>query len=266
MSSNKTISILGCGWYGLPLAEALVSAGYTVKGSTTSQEKLPVLREKLIQPFLINTADNSKWDYSFFDCDILWIAIPPRSRYGGGEQYVQALERVSDVVKQYRIKDVILISSTGVYGDTDSHVNENMAPQPGSESGKVILQAESLLRNDSAFRTTVVRFGGLVGPERHPGRFFAGKRDIPNGKAPVNLIHLDDCIGISIALLEKEAFGYVINACSPAHPEKQQFYTEAALAGGYEKPVFVDELLEWKIVDSIICGPLLSYDFSPLLK
>ncbi len=266
MSSNKTISILGCGWYGLPLAEALVNAGYTVNGSTTSQEKLPVLREKLIQPFLINTADNSNLDYAFFDCDILWIAIPPRSRSGGGEQYIQALEQISEVVKQYGIKDVILVSSTGVYGDTDSHVNENIVPQPGSESGKVILQAESLLRNNTAFRTTVVRFGGLVGPGRHPGRFFAGKRDIPNGKAPVNLIHLDDCVGISIALLEKEAFGYVINACSPAHPEKQQFYNEAALAGGYEKPVFVDELLEWKIVNSIICGPLLSYDFGPLLK
>ena len=35
---------MGCGWLGLPLAEHLVRAGYTVHGSTTSPAKLPAIR------------------------------------------------------------------------------------------------------------------------------------------------------------------------------------------------------------------------------
>lgn len=33
-----TVSILGCGWLGLPLAEQLLAEGYSVKGSTTRAE------------------------------------------------------------------------------------------------------------------------------------------------------------------------------------------------------------------------------------
>ena len=41
---KETITILGCGWLGLPLAKALVKAGYQVKGSTTREENLETLR------------------------------------------------------------------------------------------------------------------------------------------------------------------------------------------------------------------------------
>ena len=37
------ISILGCGWLGLPLAKAIVENGFSVKGSTTSSEKIATL-------------------------------------------------------------------------------------------------------------------------------------------------------------------------------------------------------------------------------
>ena len=37
------ISILGCGWLGLPLAKALIENGFSVKGSTTSTDKLTAL-------------------------------------------------------------------------------------------------------------------------------------------------------------------------------------------------------------------------------
>jgi UDP-N-acetyl-D-mannosaminuronate dehydrogenase len=47
------ISILGCGWLGLPLAKALLENGFSVNGSTTSVEKLSVLENLGIQPYLI---------------------------------------------------------------------------------------------------------------------------------------------------------------------------------------------------------------------
>ena len=50
---KETITILGCGWLGLPLAKALVKAGYSVKGSTTREENLETLREAGLEPFLV---------------------------------------------------------------------------------------------------------------------------------------------------------------------------------------------------------------------
>ena len=47
------ISILGCGWLGLPLAKALLEKGFSVKGSTTSVQKLPLLKNIGAAPFLI---------------------------------------------------------------------------------------------------------------------------------------------------------------------------------------------------------------------
>ena len=50
---RKKIAILGCGWLGLPLATSLLSKGYEVKGSTTSESKLDVLKNAGISPFQI---------------------------------------------------------------------------------------------------------------------------------------------------------------------------------------------------------------------
>ena len=50
MSQNK-IGIIGCGWLGLPLAKMFVSNNYKVKGSTTSKEKIEILKKEGIEPF-----------------------------------------------------------------------------------------------------------------------------------------------------------------------------------------------------------------------
>lgn len=257
-----TVSILGCGWYGLALAKALIADGITVKGSTTSVEKLGLLEAENIRPFLIDLSNEQlSPDPDFFDCDILIIAIPPGARSGRGGEYVPKLKRAIAVIKQSVLKKVILISSTGVYTDMNKEVTELTDPQPNTPAGKTLLDAEQLFSNDPAFETTIIRFGGLIGPGRDPGRFFAGKKDVPNGLAPVNLIHLDDCIGITKAIIAQDVFGYTVNVCSPHHPEKGEFYTKAAAKAGFALPEFLPELKEWKTVNSAVIGDQLNYHF-----
>ena len=43
MNPKQRISILGCGWLGLPLAKELLDRSFEVKGSTTSSNKLDQL-------------------------------------------------------------------------------------------------------------------------------------------------------------------------------------------------------------------------------
>jgi nucleoside-diphosphate-sugar epimerase len=257
-----TISVLGCGWYGKALAISLVQKGITVKGSATSTEKLEQLASAGITPFLVQfDADAAQFDPSFFDCDILVISIPPKFRKGETADYLPKIRRMIDTILIYQIKKIIYISSTGIYGDHNREVDESSDPKPDTESGNLLLEAETLFRNETPFKTAILRFGGLVGPGRHPGRFFAGKKDIPNGMAPVNLIHLRDCIRISTAIVEKNAFGQTFNGVMPDHPQKADFYKEAALRAGLTEPEFIHELQNWKIVNSINVASILDYHF-----
>lgn len=251
-ANQKTISILGCGWYGLELAKALIKANYHVKGSSTTPEKLPLLFSENIEPFLIDIQkDTEKYDAAFFETELLLICIPPRRNTIEHSDFYKKIERIINLVEHHKIKQLIFISSTAVYGNTDSELTELNTPIPETASGSSMLKVESLLKNRSSFTTTIIRFAGLVGPGRHPGRFFAGKSNIPNGDAPINLIHLDDCVGISMKILKDELFGFTYNACAPDHPGKGEFYTLAAVQASLTPPVFKKELLEWKIISTI---------------
>ena len=249
---NNRISILGCGWYGLELAKELIKNNYTVKGSTTTPEKLNSLQQSGIIPYLINFSEGEDhFDTDFFNCDLLIISIPPKRSASEQHTFLSKIQRISNAAISGNISNIIFISATSVYGDSNEEVNELTTPSPETESGKAILSAESVLKSISKLTTTILRFGGLIGPNRDPGRFFAGKSAIPNGKAPVNLIHLSDCIGLTLSIIEKQAFGYTYNACATDHPTDQSFNTAASLKSGFEKPQFNDELLNWKSVQYI---------------
>ncbi len=257
-----TISILGCGWFGLALAKSLLQDGITVKGSTTSESRLSLLAEAGVIPYLIQVDQNTvEFDVEFFYCDLLVVSIPPKIKTGESELFLQKITSIIGAVNQHQITQVIYISTTGVYGDLGIEVDDNSDPQPDTENGKLLLQAEQLFQNQPGFKTTIVRFGGLVGPGRHPGRFFAGKKDIVNGQAPVNLIHQIDAVGLVMAVIKSQHFGQVFNGCSPDHPSRSDFYTSAAKQGDFEVPEFKDELTGWKIVNSTRVKDILNYDF-----
>lgn len=262
---KQIISILGCGWFGFALAKKLISNGYHVKGSTTSPEKISRLAEAGIEPFIINfTSEEIYANDAFFDCDILFICIPPKRNSAELESYPGKIKSILESSRKAQAK-VILISSTSVYGDENKIVTENTQTNPDTESGRIIVAAEEVLQHTYPKDFTIIRFAGLIGPDRNPGRFFAGKSNIPNGLAPVNLIHQLDAVGIAISIVEKQAFGSVYNACSPTHPTRKDFYTKAAGESGLEKPDFIAEKTSWKIVQSVNVPETLKYQFKVMV-
>ena len=91
------ISILGCGWLGFPLAKALLSKGLSVKGSTTSSEKLATLEKAGITPFLITLSENkTTGNVTDFleNSEILIIDIPPKLRGSEKENFVAKIKNV----------------------------------------------------------------------------------------------------------------------------------------------------------------------------
>ena len=257
-----TVSILGCGWYGQALGRLLAANGFIVKGSVRSFEKIAQLSGFGIEPFLVNLNDDFEHiDPLFLSCDILIVSIPPKFRTEEKDGYLSKIHMIIKSIRECGINRIIYISSTGVYSEQNREVTESDRPDPDTEQGRILLYAEELFQSDPDFKTCIVRFGGLVGPGRHPGRFFGGRSNVPNGRAPVNLIHLEDCIGISLVIIGQDVFGCIVNAVSPDHPAKADFYKTAAIQAGLPAPQFIDELTNWKIVGSTNIPRLLKYEF-----
>ncbi len=260
----KRVSILGCGWLGLPLAELLVSSGYEVYGSTTTPEKQEILSQKNIKPFLINLSSNPEGSAltEFLSTDCLVISFPPRLRAGGEALYLPQIEKLAAALESSSVKLVLFISSTSVYRDVNGVLKE-------SDNSEVIIeesplyQAEKLLQSSTSFSTIVLRFAGLVGANRHPGRFLAGKTEVPHPDSPVNLIHLDDCLQLCFKLIQKPDYkNEVYNAVSDNHPSKQEFYTAAAKALGLTPPQFAaSKEKQFKIISNEKIKAALAYEF-----
>lgn len=245
------ISILGCGWLGFPLAKAVLKEGYSIKGSTTTVDKKEMLENVGIQhfPIALEVENFSAPVDAFLDgSQTLIIAIPPKLRgknkdYSDAENnsFVKKIENLVPFIQKSSIENVLFISSTAVYGEANTVVDENTIAIPVTESGKQLLEIEQLLLANTSFKTTILRFGGLIGEDRNPARFLAGKENVPNPEAPINLIHLDDCIGVILKILESKTWNITLNAVTPYHPSRKEYYTKKALTSKLIPPTFNEE-------------------------
>ncbi|NTW49260.1 MAG: NAD(P)H-binding protein [Chlorobiales bacterium] len=241
--ANETISIFGCGWLGLPLAKFLISQGYGVKGSTTTAEKLDALKNDGIEPFLIKLEPEIDGERiaSFLESQVLVVNIPPQRREDIVPYHQRQIESLIQAVKKSPVKKVVFVSATSVYPPLNRVVREDDAVNPDTSVGEALCKVERMLVDESAFETTVIRFCGLIGYDRKPGRFYAGKKNLTGGSEPVNIIHQDDCVQIIFEIIRQQKWGKVYNACSDKHPLRKDFYTKAAELSEFEKPEFIDD-------------------------
>jgi nucleoside-diphosphate-sugar epimerase len=264
----KQISILGCGWLGMPLAKSLLEKGFSIKGSTTSFEKISALESNGIQPFQIELSETEiKGEINSFlkNSEILIVDIPPKLRSISSENFVKKIQNLIPFIEKAKIEKVIFISSTSVYSDDNAFVTETTKPNPDNESGKQLLVAENLLQSNENFKTTVLRFGGLIGEDRHPIHFLAGRKNIENSEAPINLIHQEDCIGIIETIVKQECWNKTFNAVAPFHPSRKEYYTQKALEQNLPLPEFDQTKISiGKTILSDKLGITLDYKFKKL--
>lgn len=268
---NKTIAIAGMGWLGQPLAYRLSGLGYTVKGSVTSVEKTTKLQQNGFDAYPVVISESGiqgEVKALLKDADYLIIMIPPGLRGNTGADYVLKMTHFLEEIKKATVRKVILVSSTSVYDDSQGKVTEKIEPKPETIAGKQLRQVEELFINSEELETTVVRFGGLFGGSRNPAKYLAGRKDLSDGNAPVNLINREDCINILIGILKQDAFGTTFNAVNPHHPKKADYYIQKANEMGLEPPSFADGNSDevFKRVDSENLNSILGYVFKkPLI-
>ncbi|MEL7146199.1 MAG: SDR family oxidoreductase [Bacteroidota bacterium] len=253
------ISILGCGWLGMPLAEHLTKVGYKVKGSTTSTDKLPSIKAAGVEAYLIKL-DGSKINAEFLNSDVIIINVPPSKNNNIG--FIDILKSLRSQIERSTISKVLYVSSTSVYPSNNEEVTEIDATYiRTSRSGVSMLATEDIWRDSSHFDHFILRFAGLFGPKRNPGRFLSGK-ETTGGQNPVNMIHLNDCINIIEKLLLEKNWNDTFNACSPHHPSRKDFYLQASKYLNIDPPVFTEpKITEHKIVNATKLTQRISYEY-----
>ncbi|MDZ7705665.1 MAG: SDR family oxidoreductase [Trueperaceae bacterium] len=267
---TQTVSVLGCGWLGMALAERLVKVGYVVKGSSTTPSKLEVIEVTGARPYLVELSPSVPSTLrgpdvgDFFDADTLIVSMTPPRGSDAAEVHRAQLAAVRQAAEDSVVNWVIFISSTSVYPNLNRTVVETDAGDPDKSAGVALLAAEAVLQQATVFDTTVLRLAGLYGYDRQPGRFLAGKQDMPGGNAPINLVHHDDVIAVVGQVLEQRHRSDVLNVCAPHHPARRDFYAAAAHKLGLTPPSFNDVDTDYKIVSSDKLRAKLGYTFRHL--
>lgn len=266
MFMNK-IAILGAGWLGWPLAKRLVKDGYSVNASTTSPDKLEALTADGITSFLIHllpTGPEGEAIEPFLNVDILLINIPPGRRDPNVQiNFPKKIKALILLAQKAGVTRCIFVSSTSVYGDAQGRVNEETIPEPTTNSGNALWTVEKYLQSLSNLSTTIIRPGGLVGGDRLAGRFLAGKKDIPNGNAPVNMIHRTDLMNIILKVIDQKTFGITLHCVADQSPTRRDFYTQQAKKHGFEIPGFLPDGGDgpFKIINNKYLKETLDYQF-----
>lgn len=208
-----TISVLGCGWLGLPLTQHLKKNGYKLNSSVRSEESLKHLNSLEIECVRFDLDNFTVLDSDFFDCDLLIISTPNKN-VAGHKNLLKGL-------KSSNIQRIIFTSSTSVYASSQKIIDESR------ETNDTILAKIEQLYLSSKIPATILRLGGLVGVNRHPGRFFKENATIARPTSKINLIHQSDIINAIQKLITKKDLPEILNLVSTEHPERFLFYKNA---------------------------------------
>ena len=235
----KSVAIVGLGWLGLPLALHLKELGWCVKGSKQSPDDAQKLHQLGIETYPFSLSDEMKRlpDHirPLFNVDALIITLPPSSF--SSQQYCEYLAFLTNQAKKQGVQHLIFTSSTSVFPNISGQFDESSQLSAETEMGKTLIQAEQCLFQSEISHCDILRLAGLIGKQRHPVKFLAGKHNL-KGYSPVNLVHLEDCIQAITALLMNPNGLRTYHLCAPIHPTRAEYYTKAAVFYDLSIPQF----------------------------
>lgn len=230
------ITIVGCGWLGMPLVNQLVH-NFEVHVLTRSKAKIETLRSIDIHaiPFLDSTAHLSN---DIIQTDWLIYMIPP----SGMDDYVAFTK---NILQQFPVTTkIIFTSSIGVYEPSLEVINE----QSKVVQNHPLVLVETYIQQTFA-QSYSLRLAGLINEQRHPVYYLSGKENL-NPKQVVNLVHQEDVIAAIQTILAEEPLDNTFNICYPAHPSRQEYYTQQAQKLNLAVPRFTHQDEVGKQIDA----------------
>jgi nucleoside-diphosphate-sugar epimerase len=192
------VLIAGCGYVGTALGTRLASEGHVVWGLRRRTDALP----RSIRPFVADLTVPETLQALPPGLDVVFYTAAADASDDDSYRaaYVEGLHNLLSALDYQRqaLPRVFFTSSTGVYAQASgAWVDETSPTEPAEFSGIRVLEGERLLLG-SPFPATVLRLGGIYGPDRTRliDRVRRGLAVCPDGPPLyTNRIHRDDCAG-----------------------------------------------------------------------
>ena len=202
----KTISLLGCGSLGFPLALKLLQKGYYVKGSTKTPSKLQQLKKNGIIPYLINIDKMIPLD--FYKADVLVLTLPYKKSFIDPKIYKNQIKTVCDHVRMSSIQHIVFTSSSTIYPKDSTIYSTSNNFIPTNLRAKVLIECEELLNKLDNISVITIRLGGIYGTGRlikkstKPRKLVSHKDALKHIENSIYRNGEDDCInGFSMLVI-----------------------------------------------------------------
>jgi nucleoside-diphosphate-sugar epimerase len=207
----KKIGIIGCGWLGSHIAERL-SDQYKIFVTTTSESKVEDFNSKGYHTTLVSFPDDKSktmtaWEVAS-QLDSIIITVPFSGIRGAQISMKDRQENMLKFLGDYK-GQLFLMSSTGVYPETEKDFKEDDLPAENVES-------ESFILNKFP-QANILRLAGLMGDQRLLKNY-----NISNLDLLVNHIHYADICSVVEKMIDNESQSKVYNVVAPIHPNKEE--------------------------------------------
>lgn len=260
---RELIGIIGCGDVGLRIAMRLVKHG--IEKSSI----IPIVRSEVSQQALIELGfmavacdfdDTCLADSdTFAHLTSLYYLVPPQKK-GERDQRSRAL---IEVLKKQNslLSKVVLISTTGVYGDClGEQVTENTPLNPTTPRSVRRADMEQQWRSfvdERQIIMSTLRVPGIYSYSRLPKARLESQSPIvnPDECGFTNRIHADDLAMICHSVMDLQTKSDVYNA-TDGHPGKMsQYFLDVAKFLGISTP----PLLSFSEAETVVTSDMMSY-------
>ena len=207
-----TTGIVGCGWLGERIA-ASICGEYSIRATTTSQQKFELLSAKGFNPAIVSFSDDLHmpapplWKEAR-DLDVVIITVPFPNKNASLSSQSAMIANISSFLGDFK-GQLFFMSSTSVYPDVPKEFTEDDLPP-------VEVGAERLIR--SAYpQVNILRLAGLMGGNRLLSNY-----RVSNLELRVNHVHYADVCGVVKKMIALHSTSQLYNVVAPMHPTKAE--------------------------------------------
>ena len=246
--ANKRLTIFGCGYVGAAVAREACQAGLRVETLTRNPGRAAELAAMGVHTVVADLATDTWHGRLAPGADLVLNCV---SSGGGGldgyrRSYVEGMRSLLAWAQRDPAGTIVYTSSTSVYPQVGGVVVDEEAPTEGAgETGRILLEAEELLRRGSGAcgRWFILRLAGIYGPERHHllDQVRTGAAEIAgSGTQHLNLAHRDDICAAVLAAFAAPASlsGGIFNVADDAPAPKAEVVQWLAEQLGRPAPRF----------------------------
>ncbi|MCW8930583.1 MAG: NAD-dependent epimerase/dehydratase family protein [Gammaproteobacteria bacterium] len=247
-TNHYPLNIVGCGYLGRKLLNELLLRNLFVADKITTLVKTQSSQEHCAQTgvhsiaYDMDDCESQLPDSIVIDQSLIYYFAPPPSHGEKDSRAKNFLKQLSQKEAHQQPSKIVLISTTGVYGNCHGQwVDENTPVNPGVDRARRRFDAEQQFQHYSQkfnIPLVILRVSGIYGPEKMPLKRIQAQTPIVREEdSPFsNRIHADDLLEVClIAGLSNEIEG--IYNCADGHPTTMyDYFMKVAQANHLPEP------------------------------